>query len=401
MTQQIKAAVKPLAQPALDWLDFQALPTAAKAASKADRAGSLAAADPGPEAAIKAALSWLSLAQDQSTTADGGVARHWSYLTGWGASYPETTGYIVPTFLEQAALRQDAGLEARARTMLDWLVDIQFEDGGFQGGMIGQTPKVPVTFNTGQILLGLAAGSAQWPERYSSAMATAADFLSASLDDDGCWRSHPTPFAVHDDKAYETHVAWGLYEAARVTGREDWAAAATRQVDWALTHQRENGWMDQCCLSDKTQPLTHTLGYALRGIVEAWHYTQEDRVLAAALRLAEGLRGGLESDGRLPGAFDAAWRPAAKWSCLTGSVQIAHSWFLLFKATGDTAWQDAGQRANAWVRRTIVMDGDAHVSGAVKGSYPVDGDYCRFEFPNWAAKFLIDSCQIELDCAGS
>ena len=36
-------------------------------------------------------------------------------------------------------------------------------------------------------------------------------------------------------------------------------------------------------------------------------------------------------------------------------------------------------------------------SGGVKGSFPVDGDYCRYAYPNWAAKFLADSLMLETD----
>ncbi|MEO0410713.1 MAG: hypothetical protein AAF221_02580 [Pseudomonadota bacterium] len=395
--QAIKTALKPALSPALHWLDFQKLPASAKQASRADHSGSLSAADPGPARAIDAGLDWLKRAQDQSKSADGGVARHWSYLSGWAPSYPETTGYIVPTLLEQADIRADPELGARAKRMLNWLVSIQFGNGGFQGGMIGQEPKVPVTFNTGQILLGLAAGAKLWPDRYLEPMRKAANFLSTSQDDDGCWRSQPSPFAAIDDKTYETHVSWGLFEAARIEKNSQWITAATRQVDWAITHQKSNGWMDYCCLSDKTAPISHTLGYALRGFMEAWRFTGHVRFLKAATLLASGLRGRLEEDGRLPGAFRADWSPAIPSSCLTGAVQIAHSWLMLFEDTGEADWLDAGKRANAWARRTIDFEGSETIRGAVKGSYPCDGSYCRFEYPNWATKFLIDSCQLEAE----
>src|SRR5947209_3043523 len=52
-----------------------------------------------PARCIDAGLRWLCAAQDFSASADGGVARHYSLVAGWGESYPETTGYIVPTLL--------------------------------------------------------------------------------------------------------------------------------------------------------------------------------------------------------------------------------------------------------------------------------------------------------------
>ena len=136
------------------------LPLAAKREIVADRQG-LPAQDPGIDRVIEEGVAWLGRAQDHSPSRDGGVARHFSLVDGWGSSYPETTGYIVPTLLAYAdQWGGDAGEDARqrARRMLDWLVSIQFPEGGFQGGLIDSEPKVPVTFNTGQILLGLASG---------------------------------------------------------------------------------------------------------------------------------------------------------------------------------------------------------------------------------------------------
>ena len=73
--------------------------------------------------------------------------------------------------------------------MLDWLVKIQLGNGGFQGGLIDSEPVVPVTFNTGQILLGLAAGVREFSDQYRLAMCRAADWLVRTQDSDGCWRS--------------------------------------------------------------------------------------------------------------------------------------------------------------------------------------------------------------------
>lgn len=377
-------------------LEHLRLPAAARAEIRADRRG-LPERDPGNAATVGACLGWLREAQDRSPTRDGGVARHYGLATGWGASYPETTGYIAPTVLACADRFSDADLAARGRRMLDWLVSIQLPDGGFQGGMVDETPVVPVTFNTGQILLGLADGARRFGEPFREPMGRAADWLAGTQDEDGCWRRHPTPFARPGEKAYETHVAWGLMEAVRVEDRPAWRAAALRNVDWALGHQAPNGWFARCCLTDPEHPLTHTLGYALRGVVEAWRLSGDERYLAAARRTADGLLGAQRGDGALPGRLGRDWSAAASWSCLTGNVQTAACWLLLHADTGETRYADAARRANAFTRRTIRLDGPSGIRGGVKGAFPVDGRYGRLQYLNWAAKFAIDAFLMERD----
>ncbi len=364
------------------------LPPAAKRERRRDALG-LPAEDVGLERAVAEAAAWLGRAQDHSRSADGGVARHYSLVDGWSTSYPETTGYVVPTMLA-------LGERERARRMLDWLVSIQFPEGGFQGGLIDSTPRVPVTFNTGQILLGLAAGVREFGDRYRDAMSRAAEWLVTTQDADGCWRKHPTPFAAPGEKAYETHVAWGLLEAACV-GEPRWAAAALANVRWALRSQHANGWFEKCCLESPAEPLTHTLGYALRGVVEAWRSTRDPELLRAARTTADGLLTALRPDGFLPGRLRSDWGAAVSWACLTGSVQVAHCWLMLYQDAGDVRYRDAGYAANGYVRRTLSVDGPPGVRGGVKGSFPVDGEYGGYQYLNWACKFFIDAHRLECE----
>jgi len=262
--------------------------------------------------------------------------------------------------------------------------------------MIDQEPVVPVTFNTGQILLGLAAGTRQLGDEYRDPMRSAADWLTRTQDPDGCWRGHLTPFAKPGEKAYETHVAWGLMEAVRAEENVEWQAAALRNIDWALRLQQENGWFERCCLTDPDHPLTHTLGYVLRGVVEAWRLTGEARYLEAAVRTADGLLTVQRPDGSLPGRLGRDWSPAVGWSCLTGNVQTAACWLLLHDEIGDRGYARAAFRASSFVRRTIRYEGPANIRGGVKGSFPVWGNYGQFQYLNWAPKFAIDAFLLEM-----
>ena len=352
--------------------------------------------DCGPARAVELTLEWLCRAQDMSPGRDGGVSGFYTLGSGWSASYPETTGYIVCSFIDQGLKRGDDDLLDRARRMLDWLVEIQFPEGGFQGGLIDAARPVPVTFNTGQILLGLARGTEVLGDRYRDAMARAANWLVETQDSDGCWRRAPSPLAAPGEKAYETHVSWGLFEAARVSGRQSWGEAGLRQVRWAVGKLQPNGWMADCCMTDEA-PLTHTLGYALKGIIEAYRFSNDRFFLDAAVSLADGLAGCIRQDGYLAGRLRSDWSPAVDWACVTGSSQIAWSLMFLGQNADRARYRGLARKLNQFVRRTIPTTGDANVVGGVRGSFPINGNYFPFGFPNWAAKFTLDANQFEVE----
>ena len=227
-------------------------------------------------------------------------------------------------------------------------------------------------------------------------MPGAAEWLVNTQDADGAWRKFRSPFTEATDKAYETHVSWGLFEAARLEPESGYAEAALRNVNWALGLQTANGWFENCCLSDQHRPLTHTLGYVLRGIIEAYRFTNDERFLAAAIKTAEGLLKASRNDGSLPGRLDRDWNGTVSWSCLTGNLQIAASWFLLFEYTAEKAYLNAALAANKFVRRTVKLDdAEPETLGAIKGSFPISGDYSAYEYPNWATKFFLDSHLME------
>lgn len=377
-------------------MDDWSKPTPAKYELKRDHGG-LPEADPGIQESTSAAANWLLSAQSKSTTQDGGVARHYSLIDGWGPSYPETTGYILPTMIAWGRKEEKEKFLDAARTMADWLVSIQFADGGFQGGVIGMKPLVPVTFNTGQILLGLASASEMWGEPYRMRMNRAATWLSESQDPDGCWRRYPTPFAKPGEKAYETHVAWGLFEAARLEPNVGYQEKALKNVRWALGLQRSNGWIDKCCLNNPDQPLTHTLGYFLRGVIEAYRFAREPRLLRASQITARGLMTAVSDNGFLPGRVDQHFQGTVSWACLTGSVQIAYCLLWLFRETGDELYWEKGTELNRFVRRCVRIDGPEETQGGVKGAFPINGGYGSYEYLNWAPKFFIDANLLEAE----
>ena len=58
-------------------------------------------------------------------------------------------------------------------------------------------------------------------------------------------------------------------------------------------------------------------------------------------------------------------------------------------------YRQAGCAVTRFVRRTVRIDGNPDMRGGIKGSFPVSGDYGKFEYLAWACKFFIDANLLE------
>ncbi|MSR46496.1 MAG: hypothetical protein EXS13_05465 [Planctomycetes bacterium] len=345
---------------------------------------------------LDATLGWIERAH--AATGRKGVARsyvlrrHHRYgIVGWLPAYPETTGYIIPTFYEAARQLQRPDLAAQATAMADWEASIQLEDGAVRGGTVVD-PVSPAVFNTGQVLFGWVAAFDETKDaRYLDAARRAAHWLVQHLDDDGCWRRGASQFATAGGHVYNARAAWGL---ALFGARANDAAAqqaAARAADFALKQQFDNGWFADNCLSDPKLPLTHTIAYAAQGVLEIGLLQGEARFVAAARAAARGALAALRADGFLPGRLDRDWRAAVDWSCVTGQAQMALVWDRLFALDGDSSWRDAADRSLRFALSTQdLVNDDGGIRGGVPGSFPIWGGYGSYEYLNWAAKFLAD-----------
>ena len=105
----------------------------------------------------------------------------------------------------------------------------------------------------------------------------------------------------------------------------------------------------------------------------------------------------LPADGRLPGRFDADWKPTVKWSCLTGDCQLGINWGRMFQITGDARYRDATTRILGFVKKTQQLaSSEPAVIGGIKGSHPINGGYHPWQYPNWATKFYADALMMDM-----
>jgi hypothetical protein len=288
------------------------------------------------EAHAKAAIDWIARAQD--ATPNGGVSSTYNVLfMRWGASYPETTGYIIPSMFDYFHTTGDDQYKQRGLRMADWEVSVQMESGAFQSGDLDVLPQKPAIFNTGQVLSGLTRAYIETKEhKYKEATERGASWLLECQDTDGAWRRNLSALTTNPVHVYNARTAWALLQAHRITLKEIYLAAAVKNIDWVLTQQQANGWFQNAAFNINEEPPLHTIAYTIEGILECGVYL------------------------------------------------------------GSGAYIDAARIMNQYLKSMQNLKStNKGIRGGVKGSQPCWGGYMRFSYPSWAAKFFVDALLLE------
>ncbi len=352
---------------------------------------------------IKEALAWIKRGQD--ATPDNGVSRGYcvgwnSYFNGkgWQASYPETTGYIIPTFIDCGKYFNDDDLIDRAIKMAEWEIDVQMKNGAVIGGVINETEPTPSVFCTGMGIFGLVSAFQETQNvSFLKAAENAANFLLKVQDENGEFvESEDYNLTDKISNTYHTRVAWSLVMLGKINNDESYIKSGIKNIEYRLKFQEKNGWFRDNCLTDPVNPLVHTICYALRGILEAGFLLNDDRYIDAVKLAADHIILEIDADGYLGGRLDKSWQSAVEWSCLTGNAQLAIILLKLFQYTNQDEYLTSANRLVSFVKTTQnCTASDPGLRGGIKGSYPFNGAYGRFQILNWATKFFIDALLLE------
>jgi len=346
---------------------------------------------------LKAAIEWLCRAQD--ITNCGGVSYGYSFKKGWLPPYPETTGYIISTFLQSASFLRNQTYIKRAEIMGDWEIKIQLTSGAVRGGMgINNYPSI---FNTGQVILGwISLFEETKKKRFLKAAIRAAEWLLKVQDNDGKWSKHTFMGILH---AYHTRVAWSLLKVYKYICDEKYKQAAEKNILWALTHVKETGWFKHMGFETKEIPFTHTIAYTLRGLFESSFYFEKDikqKILEIIQKAAKNILMKYISGTKnlcylpmyIPGKLDERWQSNVNYSCLTGNIQISIILLKLYNLNNDVQFLNASLQIINQIKAIQSLScKNMGINGAIPGSYPIWGEYQKFTYPNWATKFFCDA----------
>ena len=341
---------------------------------------------------IVAAMNWLCRAQD--ATPDGGVSGFYDLIKGWAPSYPETTGYIISSFIEYSDATGDSSYLERAYRMGDWEIDIQLKSGAVRAEL--PTNTYPMVFDTGQVIFGwLSIYERLKEEKCLIAAVRAADWLVDIQYKDGKWTQFTYNNCPH---SYHTRVAWALLKLHEVTKDEKYYRSAVDNLSYCISEQKENGFFLKAGFSPYNNPYTHTIAYTIRGALESSQLLKKidpqksELLMKKAILATEGLLEDYESSGELKASYNEYWDSNDWYSCLTGNAQFAIICLRLNQITNDTRYLNSASKILQQLKRcqclTSKIDG---CNGGVAGSSPIWGNYQTLRFPNWAVKFFLDA----------
>ncbi len=337
---------------------------------------------------IAAAAAWLCRAHDMGV--DDGVSAMFSLVEGWQGSYPETTGYIIPTMLDLAHRLDIDEYRSRAIEMADWLLSCQASDGSYPSSFVGCATE-PRVFNTGQIIFGLHLIAAETgDDRYMNSAVRAGDWLCDVQDEDGAWRRSTLDGIVH---VYNVRTAWALASLGATTGRGGFIESALANAQWTLDQQDDSGWFrDNTFTSDQRSANLHTVCYAMRGLLEIGDALDRPEFIASARRAASALHRGWQLHHEIGGALARDWSVDVPWRCLPGEAQLAIVWLRLDQVSGCGEFGETAVTLLERVKSAQIIDSEnPDLHGGISGSVPINGDYERYCLVNWGPKFLIDA----------
>lgn len=346
---------------------------------------------------LKIGIDWLKKAQD--ATADSGVSRGFSLISnfksndsGWQPSYPETTGYIIPTMLKAADIFKENDLKNRARLMADWELSIMFPDGAVSGGNISVKPNRAV-FDTGQVIRGLYAIYKKTNEnKYLEAAVKSSNWiLNNENDKQGKWVENNASCVDGSCTVYNIYAIAPVVRLGIEIGNDEFKELGKRAAGAAIKAQNEEGWFKGADFEKREDALLHTIAYTIDGLWDIGEQLAKEEFLSKAQKALDGVLSQMDEHGEIPGRFNGKWQGTAHWACLTGIAQIGVTAMKVYKKYGDEKYLKAARKMKEFLK-TCQNNFDENFAGvgALWGSWPISGEYGRYQALNWAAKYFAD-----------
>ena len=269
--------------------------------------------------------------------------------------YPEVTGYYIPTLLK-------FGDRKRAAAFGDYLLSIQNEDGSWNA----PSGKAPYTFDTAQILKGLAAlieNNLDKDDKYKNALIKGCDWILTMQRENGSiatpdYSAWGLPYGKQVPEAIHVYCLEPLRKTARMFGIPKYEECIQKALNYYLSQEN---------LTD-FNTLSHFNAYIIEGLIDIGEIKRAQRAMDL-----------VSLHQRLDGSVSAY--SFVDFVCSTGLLQYAICWYKLGEI-------EKADKAFDYVCKL------QNTSGGWFGSYTVARDGANY-FPegeiSWAVKYFLDA----------
>lgn len=322
----------------------------------------------------------------------GGSAAYYSKIYKpvgfWSGAYPETTGYLIPTLF-------DAGKRNEAMALADWVISLQYEDGGLPGGLMSNGKKEERSiFNTAQMIIGLHRAAKETSEdKYAKATLDAGNWLKNVQDVDGSWSQYHYKKGYFP--SYYTRVAWPMLLASEFEHGDAIEHAATKTFELIQAKKRNNHFIKDSAFESGHAAFLHTIAYTIRGFIEAGMILKRKDFWKTGYNLAYKLFRKYELKKYLAGAYHEDFSEVKWYRCLTGEAQMCIIWLLIAEHKNDPRFVNVASKVLDDLCKAQPTSSFLKKKGGLPGSKPYYGRYIAFRQPNWATKFFMDALYLE------
>jgi len=159
----------------------------------------------------------------------------------------------------------------------------------------------------------------------------------------------------------------------------------------------DNSSVQYWAFKAKDQAFTHTIAYTWQGFLESAILLNDQKIIEKCIKTGYQLVNLFRKNGVFAGSYDENWNGNYSFRCLTGDAQISLFLSRLSCLTNEKAFQQLAYGLFANLEKYPAKLPLAGFSGGIAGSYPVWGSYERLSYPNWAAKFYLDACLMQIN----
>lgn len=303
------------------------------------------------------AIDWV---KDHSIDGEGIIVS-----TGNPVSYPEVTGYFIPSLLRW-------GYTDIATAYARWLIDIQHNDGSWYD----PDNTAPYDFDSGQILKGLIAirnavikENTRFDyslERLDEAIKKGCDWILSNMTDKGQLTTPSTDdWGENEDCNDLIHLYClsPIREAGLIYNNQEYLAKVDKILNYYTTERRDEIF--------SFNMLSHFWSYVIEALIDLGR----SDLAVEAMKVSETLQ---ENNGFVPAYKNV------HWVCTTGLFQQALIWYKLGNVKqGNKAFEYALSLQNN--------------DGGWYGSYPNDkypeeyNTYFAYDENSWVIKYFLDA----------